>query len=144
LILVALPRSEAFTLMRPDPSGAAMNEFDIQKCADYVQAMDKRQTILETRLDVILPTLATKADLLALQARIDVLNAKHDAEIQTMHATIATLATKQELAIMQAKMETAIAQQTTKINRLFVGVTITLVFSFIGSTFTVLGMLGPL
>ena len=29
---------------------------------DYIRAMDRRLTVLETRFDTILPTLATKAD----------------------------------------------------------------------------------
>ncbi|GEM_PF-4035839 len=35
---------------------------------DYIRDMDRRLIILETRFDTILPTLATKADLMELRA----------------------------------------------------------------------------
>jgi hypothetical protein len=37
---------------------------------DYFKAMDRRLVILETRFDTILPSLATKADLVALEMRL--------------------------------------------------------------------------
>ena len=39
-------------------------------CDDYIREMDRRLTILETRFDTILPTLATKADLAQLEMRV--------------------------------------------------------------------------
>lgn len=37
---------------------------------DYIREMDRRLTVLETRFDTILPTLATKADLAHLEMRV--------------------------------------------------------------------------
>ena len=37
---------------------------------DYIRQMDRRLTVLETRFDTILPTLATKADLAQLEMRV--------------------------------------------------------------------------
>lgn len=39
-------------------------------CDDYIREMDRRLTILETRFDTILPTLATKADLADLKMEL--------------------------------------------------------------------------
>jgi hypothetical protein len=38
--------------------------------ADYYRKMDRRLIILETRFDTILPTLATKTDLIELKAEL--------------------------------------------------------------------------
>jgi hypothetical protein len=38
--------------------------------APYIRKMDRRLIILETRFDTILPTLATKADLISLKSEL--------------------------------------------------------------------------
>ncbi len=43
--------------------------------AAYIRKMDRRLIILETRFDTILPTLATKADLIELRAEMRAMNA---------------------------------------------------------------------
>jgi hypothetical protein len=47
-----------------------MNQLEEHLSDAYIREMDKRLVILETRFDTVLPTLATKADLAALEQRL--------------------------------------------------------------------------
>ena len=46
--------------------------------------LEDRVTILETRFDTILPTLATKADIARLEGRVDNLETKMDAKMDAL------------------------------------------------------------
>jgi hypothetical protein len=50
--------------------------------AAYIRKMDRRLIVLETRFDTILPTLATKADLIELKADLNELKAELKAEMR--------------------------------------------------------------
>ena len=65
---------------------------------------DDRVTILETRFDTILPTLATKEDVARLEARFD--------------ATVPTLATKEDLARLEGQLYLLREQMDAMGNRL--------------------------
>lgn len=45
-------------------------EGNVERISDYDRMLERRITILETRWDAILPTLATKADLAELKAEL--------------------------------------------------------------------------
>ncbi|MES2758353.1 MAG: hypothetical protein V4693_13345 [Pseudomonadota bacterium] len=55
--------------------------------ASYIRKMDRRLVILETRFDTILPTLATKADLVELRAEMRAMNAELRADMQKWMTT---------------------------------------------------------
>ncbi|HEX9172297.1 MAG TPA: hypothetical protein VF861_06520 [Telluria sp.] len=63
------------------------DELELQRNGDRI--MDRRLTILETRFDTVLPTLATKADLAELRADVRVELAQMRAEIRAESARIA-------------------------------------------------------
>lgn len=52
----------------PRPSNHEEPELAEGEMPDYYHKMDRRLIILETRFDTILPTLATKSDLIELRA----------------------------------------------------------------------------
>lgn len=54
------------------PSNSGTDETDLANgdSAAYIRKMDRRLIVLETRFDTILPTLATKADLIELRAEM--------------------------------------------------------------------------
>ena len=54
------------------PPNSETNETDLANgdSAGYIRKMDRRLVILETRFDTILPTLATKTDLIELKAEL--------------------------------------------------------------------------
>jgi hypothetical protein len=54
----------------PPNSGIDEPELANDGSADYYRKMDRRLIVLETRFDTILPTLATKADLIGLKAEL--------------------------------------------------------------------------
>jgi hypothetical protein len=54
----------------PPASGMSDPELANGESPDYYRKMDRRLIILETRFDTILPTLATKTDLLELKAEL--------------------------------------------------------------------------
>ena len=47
-------------------------------------SLDERVTVLETRLDTILPTLATKADIARLEGKMDAMNERLEGKIDNM------------------------------------------------------------
>jgi hypothetical protein len=68
--------------------------------------MEHRMTALETRLDTILPTLATKADVATLGTRLDAI-------VLTL-ATKDILATRADIAALQARFDTILPTLATK------------------------------
>jgi hypothetical protein len=54
----------------PPASGITEPELANGESPDYYRKMDRRLIVLETRFDTILPTLATKTDLLELKAEL--------------------------------------------------------------------------
>jgi hypothetical protein len=54
----------------PPTSGITEPELANSESPDYYRKMDRRLIVLETRFDTILPTLATKTDLLELKAEL--------------------------------------------------------------------------
>jgi hypothetical protein len=54
----------------PPPAGIADHELANGEAPDYYRKMDRRLIVLETRFDTIVPTLATKADLIGLRAEL--------------------------------------------------------------------------
>lgn len=54
----------------PPNSGSAEADLANGDAADYYRKMGRRLLILETRFDTILPTLATKTDLIELKAEL--------------------------------------------------------------------------
>lgn len=52
------------------PAGIADPELANGDSPDYYRKMDRRLIVLETRFDTILPTLATKADLISLKSEL--------------------------------------------------------------------------
>ncbi len=55
----------------------------------YDKGMDRRLTVLETRFDTILPTLATKADLEALRVEMERLRGEFYREMEKLRADVA-------------------------------------------------------
>ena len=47
-------------------------------------SLEERVTVLETRLDTILPTLATKADIARLEGKMDAMNERLEGKIDNM------------------------------------------------------------
>jgi hypothetical protein len=60
------------------PPNSGTDEADLASgdSAGYIRKMDRRLIILETRFDTILPTLATKADLVELRAEMRAMTAE--------------------------------------------------------------------
>jgi hypothetical protein len=54
----------------PPNSGADEADLANGDSAAYIRKMDRRLIVLETRFDTILPTLATKTDLIELKAEL--------------------------------------------------------------------------
>jgi hypothetical protein len=67
------------------PSDHEDPELALGEMPAYYHKMDRRLIILETRFDIILPTLATKTDLLELRAELR-------SEMATMTKWMATIA----------------------------------------------------
>jgi hypothetical protein len=69
------------------PPNSGTDEADLANgdLAAYIRKMDRRLIVLETRFDTILPTLATKADLIELRAE---LKAEVKAEIGALRMEI--------------------------------------------------------
>jgi hypothetical protein len=71
--------------MMPPTSGTTEPALANRDPADCYRELDRRLVILETRFDIILPTLATKLDLLSLKTE---LTTAFKAEMQTMQKWI--------------------------------------------------------
>ena len=48
-------------------------------------SLEERVTVLETRLDTILPTLATKADIVRLEGKMDAMNERLEGKIDAIN-----------------------------------------------------------
>ena len=48
-------------------------------------SLDERVTVLETRLDTVLPTLATKADIVRLEGKMDAMNERLEGKVDAMN-----------------------------------------------------------
>ena len=51
-------------------------------------SLEERVTVLETRLDTILPTLATKADIVRLEGKMDAMNERLEGRIDRLEVKI--------------------------------------------------------
>lgn len=62
---------------------------------------------IEAKLDAILPHLATKADLVGVESRLD-------SRLNTMQATLTQFATKADLSVLQTRLDTTLPFLATK------------------------------
>ena len=84
----------------PPASGITEPELANGESPDYYRKMDRRLIVLETRFDIILPTLATKADLIGLKAELRAEMSELRTEIRAMHGEL-----KAEMQKLKADMQ---------------------------------------
>ena len=91
------------------PPNSGINEPELAngESPDYDRKMDRRLIVLETRFDVILPTLATKADLIGLKAELKEEIAELRTEMRAMHGEMKAEMEKlrTEMQAMRADMQ---------------------------------------
>ena len=85
------------------------------------QSHEERITILETRLDTILPTLATKEDITRLEGKMEAMYRQQEGKMEAMYRE------------QEGKMETMNARQEGKID----GLANSLLIKFIGAGITI-------
>ena len=85
------------------------------------QSLEERITILETRLDTILPTLATKEDIARLEGKMEAMYREQAGKTEAMYRQ------------QEGKMETMNARQEGKID----GLANSLLIKFIGAGITI-------
>ena len=76
------------------PPNSGTDEADLANgdSAVYIRKMGRRLTVLDTRFDTILPTLATKTDLIELKGELKAVMSKPGAELRIeMHASRADI-----------------------------------------------------
>lgn len=88
-------------------------EGSVERISDYDRMLERRITILETRWDGILPTLATKADLAELKAEL------------------------------KGELKDSIYSESSKLTRWLVSLTVTMIFGFAALFATMLTLLRP-
>ncbi len=87
---------------------------------NVLSALDRRLTILETRFDTILPTLATKADLAELRAEL-----------------------KADIAQLRAELKADMHAESGRLTRWMGMLTITMLIGFGGMILTLFSLLPP-
>ena len=113
----------------PPPDPTDKDSIARARRAEYDASVDKRLTVLETRFDVILPTLATKADLADLRADLRTEMAVGFERIRT------------EMAVMSAKFQQDMNKSFQRLVLWTVGVVITSGFAFFAATITMTSMM---
>jgi hypothetical protein len=71
----------------PPDSGTDETDLANDDSAAYIREMDRRLIVLETRFDTILPTLATKADLIELRGEMREMSAALRADMHKWTTT---------------------------------------------------------
>ena len=116
----------------PPPDPTDKDSIARARRAEYDASVDKRLTVLETRFDAILPTLATKADLAELRGEVA-------AGFERMRA---------EMALMSDNFHQEIAKLQQEMNKMFqrlllwmVGIVLTSGLAFFAATTTITSMM---